>query len=399
MSEQLQRLVQEVTPLVVELRRELHRIPEPGFAEFRTTALLARFLQDHGVQPELRHDATGLWVDIGESPVVGFRADIDSLPIIEPEDNDPRSENEGWMHACGHDAHSAIAAGVAVVLSRLDLPRGIRIIFQPAEERLPGGARHLIAEGLIDGLETIVAFHVDPTKEAGTIGLREGAITASADGLGVILTGPGGHTSRPQRTVDLVSVAADLISRLPARIRAEIDPEVPAVIAFGSVHGGDAANVIPTEITIRGTVRTGDRGVWLGLPHLVEDLVGEILAGSGAGFRVDYVQGVAPVVNDPEIIRIARQAISRQLGVDAVVATEPSMGGEDFADYLELIPGALLRLGTRSDGGDIHSASFRINEEAIGFGVHAATAILTELLELGTSPPKAGFGGYHASAS
>lgn len=381
MLDQVSVLAAELTPAVVELRRELHRIPEPGFAEHETTAMLVGFLESHGVRPTIRTAGTGLWVDVGPAPVVGYRADIDALPIFEPEENDPRSVNEGWMHACGHDAHAAIAAGIAIVMSRLALTDGgVRFIFQPAEESLPGGARHLVAEGLVDGLKALIAFHVDPTKDPGTIGARAGAITGSADGLRITLIGPGGHTSRPQRTVDLVQVAGEVVTRLPAAIRSVVDPAVPVVTAFGSIHGGDASNVIPTEIVIRGTVRTGDRGVWIELPATVNRLVREIVEGSGTDCRIDYVQGVAPVVNDRGVVRIATQGIERAMGPDVVIATEPSMGGEDFADYLELVPGALFRLGTRSDGGDIHSAGFRINEAAIPVGVQAGAAMLAELL-------------------
>lgn len=368
-------------PSVLDLRRRLHRIPEPGFAEHQTTAAIFDFLAAHGLQPRIRAEGTGLWVDVGANPKVGYRADIDALPITEPEHNDPRSGNEGWMHACGHDAHAAIAAGVAVALARIRPDAPARILFQPAEESLPGGARRLVAEGVLDGLQAIFAFHVDPTKEPGTIGVREGNITGSADGLTLKLIGPGGHTSRPQRTVNLIEVAGQLVLNLPPAIRASIDPAVQVVTAFGSVHGGDAANVIPTEVTLRGTVRTGDRAVWETLPELVAQHVKQLVEPSGATFELTYVQGVAPVFNDQRIVAIVRQALVDNLGEAAVVTTEPSMGGEDFADYLDVVPGALFRLGTRSDGGDIHSARFRINEEAIGFGLRAGTAMTLSLID------------------
>lgn len=365
---------------MLELRHTLHRTPERGHEEYRTTEIIAGMLSDNGVEPSLRSTGTGLWADVGPPPKVAFRADIDALPIDEPEDHDPRSANPGWMHACGHDAHAAVAVGIAIVMSQLDLPHGVRFIFQPAEERMPGGAGILVSEGLVDGLESIIAFHVNPTLEPGAIGVRSGAITASADGFTILLEGPGGHTSRPHNTTDLVAVAAHVVTALPNAIREAVDAHIPVVTAFGAIHGGDAANVIPSRVELRGTVRTGDRTLWGEMGGLFDSVLRLIVAGTGATYQLRYVQGVAPVLNDPQIVEVASRGIRRILGDQAVVPVEMSMGGEDFFEYLDRIPGALLRLGTRSGGGDIHSATFRVNDAALPFGVTAGCAALLELL-------------------
>jgi amidohydrolase len=374
-------LVAEITPEVVEFRRLLHRNPEPAHREYRTTELIGRFVELAGLRFNDRHPRTGGWVDIGSEPKVGFRADIDALPIREPAENTPRSEIDGWMHACGHDAHVAIAAGIAVVLARLDIDAGIRIIFQPAEEANPGGAIELVNDGVVDGLNALLAFHVDPTLPVGRIGARAGPITASADAMTIIISGPGGHTARPHKTVDVVGAAARVATELPGAIRHAIDARSPIVTAFGSIHGGDAANVIPTEVVLKGTVRTLDPDLWGVLPSLVDKTIGSILAISGAGYTLEYQQGIGPVVNDENVLNRATEAIRLELGNDVVVGTEASMGGEDFSNYLTVTRGTLLRLGSTAGGGDLHSASFTFNESALPFAIQAGVLALLGLAE------------------
>ncbi len=371
-------LVREVTPQAVELRRLLHRHPEPSHQEHQTTALIAASLAENGVVFHERKPATGLWLDIGSEPAIAYRADLDALPIIEPEDNVPVSLNPGWMHACGHDAHAAIAFGVAVVLTRLEAD-GFRVLFQPAEESFPGGATDLVAEGLVDGLKGIIAFHVDPSLAVGRVGARVGPITASADKLSIVLEGPGGHTARPHQTVDLIADAARVIHELPTAMRRTVDPRSPFIIAFGSIHGGEAGNVIPTRITLEGTVRTLDSSLWGALPGLIDEALGSLLAVSGAGYTLRYSQAIPPVINDGAVVEAATGALVEGLGADVVVPVEASMGGEDFSNYLERVPGALFRLGSGGFVGDLHSPAFRLDEAAIGFGIEAAVTALLAL--------------------
>lgn len=220
---------------------------------------------------------------------------------------------------------------------------------------------------------------MDPTLDTGQVGAKTGPITGSADGFTVTLIGPGGHTARPNRTVDLVDSAARVVSELPGAIRRSIDSRIPIVTVFGSIHGGDAPNVIPTEVVMRGTVRTLDKAVWEVLPGLVDKALGSILAVSRAEYRLDYRQGIPPVINDDGVVQAATKGITIAFDSDTVVPTDTSMGGEDFAHYLDVVPGALFRLGTCCSGGDLHSASFKINEATIGFGIKAGVAALLSL--------------------
>lgn len=378
---ELEGLVEEVTPVAVELRRQLHQHPEPSHEERHTTELISTTLSDWRIDHTLRTPETGLWADLGSEPRIGFRADLDALPISEPEQNAPRSRNPGWMHACGHDAHAAIAVGIAMVLQRLEPAFGVRVLFQPAEETIPSGAASMVAEGLVDGLKGLLAFHVDPALEAGKIGAKTGAITGSADGFLIKIHGPGGHTARPDKTVDVVGAAARVISELPAVVRRSVDSRVPMAIVFGSVHGGDAGNVIPTEVTMRGTVRTLDMSTWDALPSLLEHSVSTLSAVSNADYTLEYQRGIPPVINDEAVCDAATSSIAALTGPNTVVNTETSMGGEDFANYLAIVPGALLRLGSFSGGGDLHSTSFRVNEASIGFGIRSGVAALLGMAE------------------
>lgn len=374
-------LVEQVVPGAVELRRALHRHPEPANEEHRTTALIGEALDANGIVFHDRSPGTGLWLDVGPEPRVAFRADLDALPIHEPEENVPRSQNHGWMHACGHDAHAAIAFGISLVLHRLELQTGVRVLFQPAEEASPGGAAQFVAEGLVDGLKGILAFHVDPWLETGKVGSKVGPITASADKFTVVLEGPGGHTARPHQTVDLIADAARLVHELPGVLRRLVDARSTLTVAFGSIQGGRTANVIPTRVELQGTARTLDRTLWEMLPTLMERAIGGLVGWSGAQFDLDYIQTIPPVVNDHAVLQAATAGIAHHLGAETIVPTEPSMGGEDFANYLAVAPGALLRLGSSGRGADLHSPGFLLDERAIGVGIEAGVAAVLGLVE------------------
>lgn len=379
-------LIDEEATSAIELRRALHRHPEPAWQEFRTTETVAASLTASGLKPQLREGGTGLSMEVGanDGPMVAFRADLDALPITEENPAPYASEVPGVMHACGHDVHTAIATGIARVLGHIDnLPGRVRIAFQPAEETVSGGAISLIADGVLKDVSAIFAFHVDPSIPAGTVGVRAGAITGACDRLQVILGGPGGHTSRPHLTVDLVQAAARLADTLPSLLQRAIDPHHPVVTVFGQISGGSAGNVIPTRVEMAGTVRLFDTATWHSLPKLVERLVHDIVAPFGAAVTIHYERGSPPVVNDAEIVKVLGAAMSEALGADAVLPTHQSMGSEDFAWYLESVPGALLRLGAALPEGrtDLHAANFDIEERAIGAGILAGTIGLLRLIE------------------
>ncbi len=383
--DRLRSLAARSYPGAVKLRRRIHRRPELARQEVATTSVVAQALAETGLAPQVRQAGTGLYVDVGtRGPRVAFRCDLDALPIQEQTGLDFSSEVPGVMHACGHDAHTAIGAGIAVALSRLDeLPGRVRVIFQPAEEAIPGGAGELIDEGIIDGVEAIMAFHVDPTLSPGRVGLRAGAVTSASDRVVIRLSGPGGHTSRPHRTVDLVYAAARVASELPVLLQRTTDPRDPVILAFGRINGGNAENVIPTEVELGGTLRLFDLELWRTMEGRVERIVRDLVDPLGAVSKVEYEQGSPPVVNDAGVIRAVERAAATALGEGALSDTQQSMGSEDFAWYLEEMPGALVRLGTAIAGRDVdlHSSTFDIDERSIEAGILAGSAALLELIE------------------
>jgi amidohydrolase len=376
--------VAEILPSVVDLRRAIHRHPELAYKEFQTTEAIAAVLRADGLHPRTRTPRSGLTVELGSGEsMVAFRADIDALPIDEPEGVPNRSLVPGVMHACGHDFHAAVAVGIALVLSRLGpLPGRIRIVFQPAEETFPGGAVELVREGVLEGVRSIIAFHVDPTLEPGKIGFRNGPITGSADRFYITLEGPGGHTARPHRTADLIYAAGRVIVDLPALLDRVIDARQPFSLVFGRANGGTADNVIPSSVELSGTCRTLDRALWEEIPALIDRLVHEIVAPTGAKALVHYQRGVPPVVNEEVVIATVRQSVGKLLGEEAIAWVPTSMGAEDFSRYVEQIPGALLRLGARPPGPpvDLHSARFIADEAALETGIAGGVAGILGLL-------------------
>lgn len=372
-------------PDAVRMRRDLHRHPEVAWTERRTTYRVAEALSGYGLDPIVRADSVGLTVEVGTGPpIVGFRADIDALPIHEGTGAPYRSQIDGVMHACGHDAHAAIAVGIARTLAMLDdLPGTARIIFQPAEEELPSGAVTLIEEGVLEHLAALIAFHVDPTIPPGVVGLKAGAITSAADKLHIRLSGPGGHTSRPHRTVDLVHVAARIVIDLPVLVRSELDPRQHLAMVFGRISGGDTANAIPTEVDISGTARVQESEVWNGIAEIIDRQIEAIAAPFGAGIEVSHLRGAPPVDNDAAVVEIVKSAASTVLGPEGVQPTPQSMGSEDFAWFLEHVPGALIRLGAGRNQHpvDLHSPTFEIDETAIEHGIAVGSISLLHLME------------------
>jgi len=376
---------------VVALRRDLHAHPELAFEEHRTTELIRTRLAALGLEPRVLPMGTGVVCDIGDAdgPVVALRADIDALPIADEKDVPYRSTVDGVCHGCGHDAHTAILLAAAERLARTELPGRVRLLFQPAEETVPGGAYAVITTGLLEGVSQIYALHCDPRLPAGQIGVRVGAITAACDHLEVVVRGSGGHTARPHLTQDVVYALGEVITELPGLLSRRVDPRAALSLVWGSVEAGRAANAIPAAGRLRGTLRVFDRAAWDAAGPLVRILVDQIVAASGARATTTYTRGVPPVNNAPEAVATQRDAITRELGPDALASTEQSMGGEDFAWYLDVVPGALARLGVQRHGQqafDLHQGSFDIDEAALDVGVRYTTALaLTALERLGAA--------------
>ena len=371
---------------VVAVRRELHAHPELAYHEKRTTQLIVDHLKSFGLEPEILPAGTGVVCDIGTagSRIVALRADIDALPLPDQKDVPYRSTVEGVCHGCGHDAHTAILLGAAARLAQRELSGRVRLVFQPAEETVPGGALSVIAADVLAGVGQIYALHCDPRLETGQIGLRLGPITAACDQLSIEFSGPGGHTARPHLTADLVYAVGRVITDLPGLLSRRVDPRAGLAIVWGAVDAGRAPNAIPMNGRLAGTLRVLDRDAWESAEGLVRELVAQILAPTGVHAEVSYGRGVPPVVNDAAAVRVQRAAVLSALGPSALVATEQSMGGEDFAWYLDAIPGALARLGVRRPGGaafDLHQGTFDLDEAALDVGVHYTVALAEQALE------------------
>jgi len=365
---------------LVAVRRQLHAHPELGRLEHRTTELLEERLTGAGLVPKRLAGNTGLVCDVGppEGPLVVLRADIDALPLQDEKDVAYRSRVPGVCHACGHDVHTAVVLGAGLALAGEDLSGRVRLVFQPAEELMPGGALDVLAEGWLDGADAVFGLHCDPTLEVGRAGLRAGPITAAADSVEVHLTGPGGHTSRPHNTVDLVHALAVVATGLPDALSRLVDPRAGMCMVWGHVQAGVARNAIPREGRLLGTLRVLDKAAWQAAPDLVRRVVDGLVAPYGAQATVTYARGVPPVVNDPAATTLMTAAVRQALGAGAAVPTLQSLGGEDFAWYLERVPGCMARLGVKPPGlerpFDLHQGSFDVDEGAIAVGVRVLVA-------------------------
>ncbi|MFF8992840.1 amidohydrolase [Streptomyces sp. NPDC014983] len=375
---------------LVAFRRDLHMHPELGNQEFRTTAAIKERLEKAGLRPRVLASGTGLVCDIGLTegerppvPVLALRADIDALPIPDTKSDCPyRSTVPDRAHACGHDMHTTVVLGTGLVLADLHekglLTRPVRLIFQPAEEVLPGGALGAIEDGALDRVGRILAVHCDPRVEVGRVGLRHGPITSACDRLEIALDGPGGHTARPHLTTDLVTAAARVAVDVPALIARRVDTRVGLALTWGRIESGHAPNVVPQHAELAGTVRCLDLEAWRQAPDIVHAAIDEVATMHRAKSEINYVRGVPPVVNDKGSADLLRRAMVARRGRDSVESTEQSLGGEDFSWYLEHVPGAMARLGVRRPGErtvrDLHQGDFDADEHAITVGVEMFTA-------------------------
>ncbi|ANH36699.1 putative hydrolase YxeP [Nocardioides dokdonensis FR1436] len=362
---------------LVALRRDLHAHPELSWHETRTTAAVAERVEALGWRVE-RLPGSGLVADLGErraGPVVGLRADLDALPIQETTGDPWSSTVPGVAHACGHDVHTTALVGAAAALARVHtegmLPGRVRLFFQPAEEVMPGGAVRLLGLGLLDEVDRVFALHCDPGVDVGQVGLRLGPMTSAADQVDVRLEGTGGHTSRPHLTGDLTFALAKVTTEVPAILSRRFDPRAGVSVVWGRIQAGSAPNVIPERGLLSGTVRILDAVAWADAEKMVRELVHEIVRPYGVTAHVDYTRGVPPVVNEAVSNSMLADAVASVLGPDGRVVAPQSLGGEDFGWYVDEVPGAMMRLGTRTPGGatyDLHQGDLRIDERAIAIG-------------------------------
>ncbi|WP_354178777.1 amidohydrolase [Arthrobacter sp. UYP6] len=366
---------------LIAFRRDLHQHPELSTKEFRTTDQIVLALEAAGLKP-VRLEGTGAYVDIGEGPLrIGLRADIDALPVLEETGLPYASVNSGITHACGHDIHTTVMVGVAQVLAKLDaageLGGRVRVIFQPAEEVMPGGALGVIKQGVLEGMPRIVALHCDPRIDVGQVGTRIGAITSASDTIRIELAGRGGHTSRPHLTEDLVFALAEIAVSVPAVLSRRIDVRSGVSVVWGQMHAGSAPNAIPAHGFMSGTMRCLDAEAWYAAGELLDDVVRQTAAPFGVDVRLEHTRGVPPVINKDAETSLIEAAARAELGEDSIILAPQSMGGEDFAWMTQTVPGALMRLGTRTPGGetyDLHRGDYNPDELAISTGVSVMAA-------------------------
>jgi len=379
----LETLKADVAALREELiawRRDFHRYPEVAFQEHRTSSVVRRFLEDTGI-PVRASAGTGLigylQGNAGGS-TVALRADMDALPLAEEGKEAYASTNPGACHACGHDGHMAILMATAQLLAqRKNEFRGkVVFLFQPSEERIPGGARPMIEDGALDGVDAIFGLHLWQTMPTGVVGCVKGAMMATSDEFAVNLIGKGGHGSMPHLSVDPITAAANLVVALNGIVSRSVNPLRPAVLSLGTIHGGVIHNIIPNEVSLTGTVRTFDAQVRDLIEKRIHEVVAGMSAACGTRSELQYTRGYPALINDAGMADLALAVARRTLGEDKVAHIDPVMGDEDFAYYLEKVPGAFLFFGM-GDGQEFphHHPRFDIDESALP----QATLLMTAL--------------------
>jgi amidohydrolase len=382
--------VDHVAPHLSAIRRHLHEHPELSAQEFATTTYVAKQLTAARVNHRVTRGKRGVVTAVAPSreahgPVVAIRADLDALPITEENKIAYRSRRPGIMHACGHDAHTAMLLGVTLALHRAGpLAVGWRSIFQP-EEEVGHGAHNMVAQGVLQGVQSILAFHVDPTLPVGEVCITPGPQSAFCQDFTFQVQGRGGHGARPHLTVDPIAAAAQLVTLIYQAVPRQTDPRDPVVVTIGSFQGGSASNIIPDRVVLQGTIRSFDEKV----SHAAREMVERVCAGTAQAFRATikpaFDRLLRGVVNDPAIAAGCIAAARELLG-DANVQTDrrPSLGAEDFADYLGSVPGCMMLLGVKGPGRKVtplHTSTFDIDEKALLIGVRLMTRALLNLAD------------------
>lgn len=366
---------------VIRLRRHFHMYPEPGYEEHETARFIAQYLRDLGIDVSEGVggvSVVGLLRGAGDGPCIALRADMDALPITEETGLDFASRNHGVMHACGHDGHTAMLLVAARILSntRSQWNGAVKFLFQSAEECAPhGGAKHMIEAGALanPAPAAIFGLHLWPDIPLGKVGLKAGALMSASDRLQIQVTGRGGHGAMPHQAVDAVLVASSIVTALQSVVSRQVDPMDAAVITIGELKSGTRYNVIAEAASLDGTVRTQNETLRESMPSRIAALVEHTAAAYGATAKVTYERGYPTLSNDPGAVNLARAAVTAALGSEAILEIDrPSMGGEDFAFFTQLIPGAFLWLGCRRAGESrfpIHNSRYTFDEEALPHGV------------------------------
>ncbi|MBW4551413.1 MAG: amidohydrolase [Aphanocapsa sp. GSE-SYN-MK-11-07L] len=378
MLPRIKHLTKTLTPRLIEIRRHLHSHPELSGQEQQTSAYVAGVLSSSGLQVQQQVGKLGV---VGELPgqgsdprLLAIRTDMDALPIQELTGLEFASKQPGVMHACGHDVHTTVGLGTAMILADLakELPGNVRFLFQPAEE-IAQGARWMVDDGVMERVSAILSLHVFPSIPAGSIAVRYGALTAAADDLEITIIGESGHGARPHEAIDAIWIAAQVITNLQQAISRTQNPLRPVVLTIGQISGGRAANVIADQVQLRGTVRSLHPETSAKLPEWIEQIVAGTCQPYGARYHVNYQRGVPSVQNAPELSQLIEIAGQEALGREHVqILTEPSLGAEDFSLYLNHAPGAMFRLGVghhTKPNYPLHHPHFDVDESAIQVGV------------------------------
>ena len=368
---------------LVHIRRHIHAHPELSGLENQTAILISGYLKNIGWRVTESVGRTGIIADFGpkDKGFIGLRVDMDALPIFEKTNLNFSSKIDGVMHACGHDLHITIGLGVARIIKDLRLNFGTRIIFQPAEE-IASGAKWMIQDGVTNGLKKILGVHVFPELSAGTIGVKEGSLTAAAGELQVEIKGESGHGARPHEGVDSIWVASKVISGIQELITRKLDPLDPLVITFGKIKGGSAYNILAEKVNLIGTVRCTNPKLFKNIGSWLEINISSIAKSCGAKTKIKFREITPPVNNNSEINKVIRDSAINILGKKNVIELQkPSLGAEDFAEFLRDVPGAMFRLGVSSEKGcaPLHSATFDPDERAIAVGIKVITESIVKL--------------------
>jgi len=385
MQEELKKDVDRIKDQIVEWRRDFHRHPEVAYQEERTSSVIKKFLEslDIPVTVSAKTGLRGVLKGKAGGKTVALRADIDALPLKEEGDKAYISQNPEAAHCCGHDGHMAILMGVVKVLAqrRDRLEGNVVFLFQPSEERIPGGAKPMVEEGAMEGVDAVFGLHLWAPLPTGKVGIVKGPMMAQPDAFTLVIKGKGGHGSMPQQTVDSILVASQIIVNVQSIVSRNIDPLKPAVVSFGTIEGGTIYNIIPAEVKLTGTVRTFDPEI----KALAKKRLMEIAEGTaetfGATVEVSYEDGYPPVVNDGAMVDFVLEVTKKTLGEESIATIDPVMGGEDFAYFLQEAPGAFLFLG--AGGGDFyphHHPAFDIDEKALPLGTLLMTSIALDYL-------------------
>ncbi|MEG4489517.1 M20 family metallopeptidase [Microcoleus sp. D2_18a_B4] len=378
MLPRIQELAATLAPRLIEIRRHIHSHPELSGQEYQTAAYVAGVLASSGVHAIEGIGKTGVLGELkgnsSESRWLAIRTDMDALPIQERTNLEFASRNEGVMHACGHDIHTTVGLGAAMILSQLGekLPGHVRFLFQPAEE-IAQGAQWMIKDGAMQDVDGILGVHVFPTIPGGCVGIRHGALTAAADDIELIVMGESGHGARPHEAIDAIWIASQIITTLQQAISRTQNPLRPLVLTIGQINGGRAPNVIADRVKLLGTVRSLHPETHENLPAWIEQIVSSVCGTYGAKYELTYKRGVPGVQNDPKLTQLVETAALEALGRSRVqILPEPSLGAEDFSMYLEHAPGTMFRLGvglTDKPNYPLHHPQFEVDESAIVTGV------------------------------